>query len=477
MGRRAGSGDVLTTRYDLIIRGASVVTPISVEEIDVAVSDGRIAALLPRDAGQADRELDASGLVLTPGGVDTHTHVRWPHDGMLTADDFAGATRAAVLGGTTTIIDFVPPGTGPLRARCHDRLDEARGQAVTDFGFHPILTSDAPDVLSELGQVIADGFVSFKMYTTYEDRRVDDGAAWYLMEAIAAHGGLPGFHAENHELIQHTIEHQERSGTTSLRHFPESRPGLAEAESISMVALYAKRIGTPVYIFHVSGSDALGAVRRANAEGARVYAETCTHYLLFDSGVFDTDDGWKYVISPPLRDSGDRDDLWRALQDRTVQTVGSDHCAYLLDNKHLQSDDHRHIPAGAPGIEARTPMLFSESVRRFGLVEYAQQTATRAADVLRLPSKGSIALGKDADLVLWDVNTSWRGRDAVPASPGSFSLYDNEEGAGVPRHVFVRGTQMVADGAFVGGSGHGRYLHRPTLTQTSSPTPALSRQA
>jgi dihydropyrimidinase len=393
---------------------------------------------------------------------------------MFTADTFADATRAAVLGGTTTIIDFVPPGAAPLRGRCHDRRDEATGEAVIDFGFHPILTSDAPEVLSELGQVIEDGFVSFKMYTTYEDRRVDDGAAWYLMKAIAAHGGLPGFHAENHELIQHTLERQERSGATGLRHFPDSRPALAEAESISMVALYAKRIGTPVYIFHVSGSDALLAVRHANAEGARVYAETCTHYLLFDSGVFDTDDGWKYVISPPLRESTDRDELWRALQDRTVQTVGSDHCAYLLDTKRLHTDDHRHIPAGAPGIEARTPMLFSESVRRFGLVEYAQQSATRAANVLQLPSKGAIEPGKDADLVLWDVKAPWYGREALSASQGSFSLYDGEVGASVPRHVFVRGTHMVADGAFVGDTGHGQYLHRPALRPVSPPAPALS---
>ncbi|MGV9770286.1 amidohydrolase family protein [Microbacterium sp. NPDC003461] len=435
----------------------------------MAVNDGRIAALLPRGEGRADTEIDATGLVVTPGGIDTHTHIRWPHDGVFTADDFARATRAAALGGTTTILDFVPPGEGSLLERCHDRRDEAAGEAVIDFGFHPILTSDGPSVLAELGQVIADGFVSFKMYTTYEDRRVDDGAAWYLMEAIASHGGLPGFHAENHELIQHTLERQELTKATTLRHFPASRPALAEAESISMVGLYAQRLGTPVYIFHVSGSDALDAVRRANAGGARVFAETCTHYLLFDDSVFDAADSWRYVISPPLRTVADRDDLWSALRDGTVQTVGSDHCAYLVDAKRSDIDDHRHIPAGAPGIEARTPMLFSESVRRFGLVEYAQQTATRAAAILGLPNKGSIEPGKDADLVIWDAAATWSGRDAVQASPESFSLYDGQTGLGRPRDVFVRGRRIVEDGAFVGPKGHGRFLRRPARSRVGEP--------
>ena len=453
----------MSETFDRIIREASVVTPRGVAQVDVALSGGTIAQLLPRGSGSADIEVDASGLVMTPGGIDTHTHVRWPHDGLFTSDDFASATRAAVLGGTTTIIDFVPPGEGPLRARCHDRRDEASGQAVVDFGFHPILTSDRPEVLAELDEVIGDGFVSFKMYTTYADRRIDDGAAWYLMQAIAANGGLPGFHAENHELIQHTQEHQERAGRTSLLDYPQSRPGLAEAESISMVSLYAKRLGTPVYIFHVSGAEALDAVRRARAEGARVHAETCTHYLLFDDGVFAGPDGWKYVISPPLRTQADREALWEALADGTVGTVGSDHCAYLARVKHTGTDDHRHIPAGAPGIEARTPLLYSETIRRDGLVPFAHYTAARAAEILGLPGKGSIEPGKDADLVLWDSTALWQGATATQASSESFSLYEDRMGRGVPRHVFVRGVPMVADGEFVGPAGHGEYLHRPRL--------------
>lgn len=467
-------GRILTPRFDTIIRGGAVVTPTDVEQVDIAIIGERIAGLLPWGHGRADREIDATGTVITPGGIDTHTHIHWPHDGLFTADDFASATRAAALGGTTTIVDFVPPGLGSLRTRCHDRREEAAGHAAIDFGFHPILTGDSPEVLGEIGQVIDDGFVSFKMYTTYEDRRVDDGAAWYLMQTIAAHGGLPGFHAENHELIQHTLERQERTGATTVRDFPESRPALAEAESIAMVSLYAKRLGTPVYIFHVSGSDALGAVRKANADGGRVYAETCTHYLVFDDSVFAGLDSWKYVISPPLRSSADSEDLWAALADGTVTSVGSDHCAYLVDAKRVPIDDHRHVPAGAPGIEARTPMLFSESVQRFGLVQYAQQTATRAAEILGMPSKGSIAVGKDADLVLWDTSATWSGRYAVSASPDTFSLYEQSTGSGLPRDVWVRGSQVVRGGTFVGDATHGKFLARSARTSALSVTARAS---
>lgn len=452
----------MSTGYDTIVRGGRVVGADGLREQDIAIAGGgRIAALLPPGSGAAGEEIDASGLVVTPGGIDTHTHVRWPHDGTYTDDDFFTATRAAVLGGTTTIVDFVPPGVGDLLARCHERVDEAAAGSVIDFGFHPILTSADDVTLKAIGGVIDAGFTSFKMYTTYEDRRVDDGDAWYLMKAIAAGGGLPGFHAENHELLESVLDHEVHEGRSGVQHYPQSRPGLAEAESIQMIGLYAKQIGTRAYIFHISGSEALQAVRSARADGVDMLAETCTHYLTLDDSRFNDPDGWKYVISPPLRGVSDREDLWDAVKQEVIVSVGSDHCAYKLAVKDVSRDDHRHIPAGAPGIEARTPLLFAgSSDRGLDYEAFTAISASRAAWALGLESKGVIGAGYDADLVMWDAEAVWEADSAVKVSANTFSLYDGMATRGKPRHVLVRGVPTVTDGIFVGTAGTGQFLKR-----------------
>lgn len=451
----------MSAGYDVIVRGGLVAGADGLREQDIAITGEQIAALLPPGSGTATEEVDASGLVVTPGGIDTHTHIRWPHDDTFTDDDFFTATRAAVLGGTTTVVDFVPPGGGDLLARCQDRVDEAAASSVIDFGFHPILTSADDVTLKAIGSVIDHGFTSFKMYTTYEDRRVDDGDAWYLMKAIAAGGGLPGFHAENHELLESILDHEVHEGRSGVQHYPQSRPGLAEAESIQMIAMYAKRIGTPAYIFHISGSEALEAVRTARAGGADILAETCTHYLTLDDSRFEGPDGWKYVISPPLRGASDCEDLWDAIKEGAIVSVGSDHCAYRLDLKNVSSDDHRHIPAGAPGIEARTPLLFAGSADRgLDYTGFTAISASRAAQTLGLERKGVIAPGYDADLVMWDTEALWEADSAVKVSSNTFSLYDGTTTHGKPKHVMVRGASAVSDGTFVGAVGTGRFLKR-----------------
>jgi len=456
----------MTAPHDLIVRNGVVVTPGGSVQLDVAVREGRISALLePGTAADAADELDATGLHIIPGGVDTHTHIAWPYDGTTTVDDWYTATRAAALGGTTTVIDFVPPDeTVTLPERCGARVEEADADAVVDFGFHPILTPRDARAPENIGKVIADGFTSFKMYTTYEDRRVDDGAAWKLMRIISDYGGLPGFHAENHEILEAALRDQVESRHLTVEDYPESRPGLAEAEAIQMVSLYASRLGTPVYIFHVSGSEALSAVRVARRQGVRVFAETCTHYLCLDDTVFRGDDAWRYVISPPIRKTADRDDLWSAVLDGTVVSVGSDHCAYAESAKRAWPQDHRLIPAGAPGIEARTPMLWTEAARR-GLshAEFVAVSTERAARTLGLyPRKGRVQVGADADLVLWDAERAWDASMFLSASPETFSLYRGRSGVGLPRHVLVRGELVVRDATFVGRRGSGRFLRRDT---------------
>lgn len=231
-----------------------------------------------------------------------------------------------------------------------------------------------------------------------------------------------------------------------------------------MVCMYAERLRTPVYIYHVSGSEALASIRHARQHGVTAYAETCTHYLCLDDSVFQGGDPWRYVISPPIRKASDRDDLWAGIMDGTVVSVGSDHCAYAETTKRAWPQDHRLIPAGAPGIEARLPMLWTEAVRGRGLTpsQFVSVTAERSAKALGLfPRKGVLQVGSDADLLVWDPVRAWDASTLVPASPDTFSLYADASGQGMARHVLARGRIVVDDGRFVGRPGGGRFLRRP----------------
>lgn len=451
------------SEHRVLITGGQIVTESGPIDADILIQGGKIQSISTHEAHvDADEIIDATGLIVTPGGIDTHTHVHWPYSDKFTQDDFYSATVAAVLGGTTSIIDFVPPTAGDLRENCWNRADEATGKSVIDFGFHPILVADNSSTMRSIPEVISDGFYSFKMYTTYEDRRIDDGAAWQLMNAIASNGGLPGFHAENHEFLESVGEGQQNRGQITIADYPESRPALAEAETIQMVGLYARKLGTPVYIFHVSGAEALSAVTSCREAGATVYAETCTHYLTFDDSVYSSEGGWKYVIAPPIRTEKDRLALWKGIADGSIDSVGSDHCAYAAVEKQSGMDDYRSVPAGAPGIEARGPLLLAGFMDQgLSWASFVAANAARAARCLGLyPQKGTLLPGSDADLVLWDSSAEWSGHSAITASTASFSMYDDVQSRGRPRHVIVGGQTVVRDSAFVGSPGGGKFLVR-----------------
>jgi len=444
-----------------------VVTAAREAPLDVAVSDGRISAILaPGSDAAAERELDAAGCLVMPGGIDTHTHARWPFDGKRTQDGFAGAGRSAAVGGTTTLVDFVPqldPGQRLLDA-AHDRIDEVEAESPVDVALHPILNRVDDQVLADIGEVIAAGLTSFKMYTTYSDKRVDDGQIWVLMQEIVRHRGLPGFHAENHDIIGIATERSAALGHVALSDFPETRPGIAEAAAIETVSLMARKLNSAVYIFHVSGQEAFDAVLHGNqAPGGRVFAETCTHYLAFNDSVFSRDDAWKFVITPPIRGAADQDALWRGIRDGQVTSVGSDHCAYPASAKSEHPYDHRLVPPGAAGIEHRTPVLWDEAVNCRGLSpsQFVDISATRAARALGLyPQKGTVAVGADADLVVLDPEAAWTGADFPAATFDTFSLYDDRKGKGRPKHVFSRGRQVVDSFAFTGRPGDGKFVAR-----------------
>jgi dihydropyrimidinase len=459
---RAGSN---TPPLDTLIRGGRVVTESGVLEVDIGIAGERVVALVaPGTRADVSEVIDADGAYVVPGSIDSHTHIRVPVGDEESEDDFDTATAAAVVSGTTTIIDFIHTARdeSPLAA-AEKRLAMAEGKCVADYGFHPILTSADARVRSEIAMLVHAGFASFKMYTTYPNQRLDDGEVWQLMREIARAGGLPGLHTENHELLTRLTTELVAEGRVAVSDFPASRPPVVEADTIGMVARFARHLETPVFIFHMSGGEGLDVLRDARASGVPVIGETCTHYLAFDDGVFRRPDSWKFVITPPIRDAAARDSLWQAIRDGFISSIGSDHVAYTLAQKTAAGDSFTAIPAGAPGIEVRVPMLLSEGVNggRLTIEEFVAVTATRPARVLGLyPRKGTISVGSDADLVLVDLDRPWTVADGPSPSGAGWSIYGDYQGRGHPRLTMLRGTVVARDGKFVGRPGAGRFLER-----------------
>lgn len=456
--------------YDTTIRNGTVVTTAGSQRLTVGIRDGKIAALAePSVALPAERDIDAEGQLVLPGGIDTHTHVSWPYrPGMVTDDGFDGAGAAAAVGGTTTMIDFVPPVLGDQRlhqAACA-RIDQIEGETPIDVGLHQIITGLDSQALADIPRVIEAGLTSFKMFTTYE-HRVNDGEIWQLMQCIAANGGQPGFHAENHEMIEQSTDALSQAGRTTMQDFEASRPALAEATAIETVTLMARQLNSPVFIFHVSGTLALEAIDAARASGTLVNAETCTHYLTFDDSVFSSDEKWKFTITPPIRSAADRDELWGGVREGRITTVGSDHAAYPADEKAAHPEDYRQGPLGAAGVQNRSTVLWDEVVNKRGMPAelFAAISAERPARALGMfPRKGTVAVGSDADLVILDPDRSWNGGSLQAASPSTFCLYDKYDGRGLPRHVLSRGKIVVSDFGYCGEPGSGKFLARDRVT-------------
>lgn len=457
--------------YDIVIRNGIVVSSDTCRRLDLGIRDGKIAALVtPGSRLDSEQVIDADGHFLLPGGIDTHTHTSWPYaPGAVTDDGFEGAGAAAALGGTTTMIDFVPPvesGQRLLQA-ARERIAHIEAESPIDVGLHQIVTRLDPETLADIPRVIEAGLTSFKMFTTYERDRVNDGQIWNLMQCIVENGGLPGFHAENHDMIEQSTHDMVAAGKTTMHDFEAGRPAVAEAAAIETVTLMAKQLNSPVFIFHVSGALALGAIDLARLGGTRVYAETCTHYLTFDSRVFDAEDSWKFSITPPIRTAADRDELWSGVEEGRVTTVGSDHCAYPAAEKSAHPSDYRNAPLGAAGIQNRSSVLWDSTVNRHGKSPslFAQISAERAARALGMfPRKGVLSVGSDADIVILDPEREWNGADLQPASSSTFCLYDSYDGRGLPRHVLSRGRFVVKDFAYCGGAGEGQFLARDRVT-------------
>ena len=403
------------TPFDLVVRNARVVTASDTFDCDIGIADGRIVQLGAK-LGAGAREIDAAGRTVTPGGVDAHCHLDQPMaPPTRNADDFNTGTRSAACGGTTTVIPFAAQQKGQsLRAAVEDYRARAAGKAHVDYAFHLIVSDPTPTVLKEeLPALIKEGFTSFKIYMTYDDMKLDDGQILDVLSVAREQGAMAMLHAENSDCIEWLTKRLEAAGRTAPRFHAHSRPMLVEREATHRAIALAELVDVPILIVHVSGREAVEQIRWGRAHGLNIFAETCPQYLFLtaeDLGIDDSYKGAKCVCSPPPRDKANQQVIWDGLNDGLFTVFSSDHAPFKYDAPEGKKPDgeevaFRHIPNGIPGIETRMALLWSEGVLAGRMTEnrFVELTATGPAKAYGLhPKKGTIAVGADADLVIWD---------------------------------------------------------------------------
>ena len=461
-----------------LIRGGTVVTDTDTFRGDVLIEDGRILQVL-KPAGlptEADETVDASGKLVLPGAVDIHTHMDLDVGIARVIDDFYSGTVAAACGGTTTIVDhmaFGPEGCSPWhQVKEYHRL--ADGNAAVDYGFHGVLQHVDDRVTEEMAEIAAEeGITSFKIYMTY-DYRLDDLDLMKALQRAAKEDILIAAHCENHGIVTYFRERFHQEGKTQARWHPVSRPDTAEAEAVSRLLYLAKAAGeAPVYIVHLSSRKGLEEVRKAKAAGQKHFgAETCPQYLLLDEKMYeDPREGLKAIMAPPLRRQEDRDALWEALKGDELDTVATDHCPFTFAKQKQQgAEDFMKCPSGAPGVEERLILLYSEGVTKGRitlpqLVKYACANPARVAGLY--PEKGVIRAGADADLVILDPDREWTMTTGRMHGNADYTCYEGMKVRGAVERVLLRGKTIVRDGEFTGTRGDGQYLRRGKSVLTS----------
>lgn len=461
--------------FDLIVRRARVATAGDLFSADIGIRDGRVVALAENLAASAHTpEIDAAGRFVTPGGVDSHCHLDQPMlPPVRMADDFESGTRSAACGGTTTVIPFAAQAKGgSLRDAVADYHRRAEGKASVDYAFHLIVADPTPTVLDEeLPELIAQGCTSFKMYMTYDDLKLADGQILQVLELARREQAMAMIHAENTDAIAFLTEKLLAAGKVQPRYHGLSRPSPVEREATHRAITLAELLDVPILIVHVSGAEAIEQIRWARSKGLDIHGETCPQYLfltqddlgLAGHGGFG---GARCVCSPPPRDKANQQVVWDALADGLFSVFSSDHAPFNYDDpagKRLGAREppFPYIPNGIPGLETRMPLLFSEGVLtgRLSLQQFVALTATRAAQLYGLyPRKGTLAVGSDADLVIWDTTTVRTIRNQDLHHAVDYTPYEGREVKAWPAMTLLRG-QVVWDGqSFTGRPGQGRFL-------------------
>lgn len=458
-------------RFDVLVTDGTVVTASDTSVADVGIRDGKVAAIgaqLPRE--NAARVISAKGKLVLPGGIDVHTHLDMPFGGTTSADDFETGTRAALFGGTTTLIDFAIQYKGQtLRTAFDAWMQKAESKAIGDYGFHCIIT-DLPDArLEEMNALIRDGVTSFKLFMAYPGVfMLDDASIFRAMRATAKNGAMICMHAENGGAIDVIVQQALAEGKTAPKYHALTRPTTAEAEATSRAIALAEMAGAPLYIVHLSCNDALEKVREGRDKGLPVYAETCPQYLYLSLEDMEKPgfESAKYVFTPPLREKWHQERLWSGLKHDHLSVVSTDHCPFCFkEQKEMGKDDFTKIPNGGPGVEHRMSLIYSGGVAagRFNVNRFVEITATMPAKLFGLyPRKGTIAVGSDADIVIFDANRKHTISAKTHHMRVDYSMFEGVTVTGMPDVVLSRGRVLVEGDQFHGKPGTGNFLKRGT---------------
>src|ERR1051326_1406631 len=457
--------------FDLVIRGGTLVTATDTAEADVGIR-GETVAAIGRGLEAGRREIDARGKLVMPGGVDPHCHIeQLSASGLMNADDFHSATASAALGGTTTVISFAAQHVGMSLTKVGEDYHKlAERGAVVDYAFHMILADPTEKVLAhELPPLVKAGHASIKVFMTYDRLKIDDVQLLDVLAAARENGAFVLVHAENHGMIAWISKRLLARGYTAPKFHAISHPRFGEAEAFTRLIACAELVDQPIMIFHVSTAEGAAVIRQARGRGLKVFAETCTQYLLLTKADLDRPgfEGAKWICSPPLREASDQEALWRALALGDLQLVSSDHAPYAYDESGKfatgKQPNFKQVPNGMPGLTARLPLLFDAIVSqaRFDPTRFVAWTATEPAKIYGLyPRKGSIVVGGDADVAIWDPSRSVTFEDAMVVDRAGYTPYAGRTVKGWPSVVLRRGSVIVEHGKLDAGPGTGKFLPR-----------------
>ena len=455
----------------ILITHGKIVTASEIFEGDVYIEGEQVVSIGKNLPYQADWVIDATGKLVFPGGIDPHVHLSLPFMGTFSSDDYTTGTRAALFGGTTSVIDFIIQTQGDT---LHNALktwqEKSMGKAIGDYSYHMAVTDFNKDVAKEVVEFIEqEGITSFKTFMAYKGAlMIDDGQMVQLMQVLKKYGGMITVHATNGDMIDSLIAQHRAEGKLSPLYHYLSQPEVTEAEASARFCDMLHYTGCPGYIVHMTCEGALNAVRKATQRNQKVYVETCSQYLMLDASLYEQNfEGAKWVMSPPLRQKKDQAALWAGIQQGLVHAVGTDHCPFMWEQKKMGVNDFSKIPNGHPAIEHRMEFMFSEGVLKghISLEKYVELTSTNAARIFGMyPRKGTIAPGSDADIVIFDPNKKHTISAATHHMNVDYSAYEGWEVTGKVETVLLRGEVAIENNDCHLEPGFGKFIPRNKAT-------------
>jgi len=450
--------------YDLVIKGGSIASSSGLTRADLAIRGETIAAIGTDLSGR--ETIDATGKLVLPGAIDVHTHFQLPFCGTVSADDFENGSKAAAMGGVTTFIDFaIQAKPASITEAIEARRAEADGKVCVDYGLHAALTEWNADRQAEIGGIIKSGIPTFKMFMIYKSQgwQSTDADLYCALREVAKHGGMVGVHAESDDLINLFQVEAEREGLTGAYTHAITRPAVTESEAVARAINIADAAGGRLYIVHMSTGQSLDHVEEGILRGVDVHAETGPHYLLLDDELFKREQGHHFATCPPIRKPADQERLWEGLSSGSVEVLATDTCTFTSEQKAMWGGDYRKIPMGMPGIEVLVPLSYSKGVGE-GRLELGHMLELLCENPARLfgmwPRKGTLSVGSDADVVIFDPDLQVTISHRDLATNCDYNPFEGTRVTGWPTTTLVRGRVVVRDRQFVGSPGYGRFVKR-----------------